>query len=77
LNSTRTDEDRLLECFSAVFPGIPREQLRTADSYSLKGWDSVALVTLIAAVEEEFGITLAPDSYSGLTSFKAFLAQLN
>ena len=70
------DEERLLGCFAAVFPDISRDQLRHATPRSVAAWDSVALVTLIAAFEEEFGVSVSPDVYSELHSFSDFLRKL-
>ena len=65
-----------MDCFEALFPGVPQAELRAGDSTSIAGWDSIALVTLIAAVEEEFGLTIPLDSYANLTSFRAFMRYL-
>lgn len=71
-----TTESRLIECFASVFPDAPRDQLSTATSTTLPGWDSIALATLIATVEEEFGVILPAEDYGSLNSFAAFLGQL-
>lgn len=75
MNLPRTAEDRLAECFAAVFFALPPSEIRNATSLSVEGWDSVAFVTLVAAVEEEFQITIPSDAYPKLDSFAAF-AQL-
>ena len=54
-----TDLDRRLEgCFMAVFPSLDREAVRTASPDTVPDWDSIATVTLLAAVEDEFGVAI-------------------
>jgi acyl carrier protein len=66
-------EARLTNCFSAIFPELTDEQIRNATSTAVRGWDSVAGVTLIAVVEEEFDVNLDSDELSRLISFRGFL----
>jgi acyl carrier protein len=66
-------EARLTNCFSAIFPELTDEQIHNATSTTVRGWDSVAGVTLIAVVEEEFGVNLDSDELSRLISFRGFL----
>lgn len=63
---------RLEDCFRAVFPELD-SLVETASTDSLASWDSIAMVTLIAVVEEEFLISVAPEDYSSLASFTDFL----
>jgi acyl carrier protein len=69
--------DRLTECFAAVFPDLPIQDIPNADHYNLAGWDSVASVTLFATIEEEFGLELDLDDLPGLVSFDKILAYLS
>ncbi|HVN94225.1 MAG TPA: hypothetical protein VMT38_11040 [Terracidiphilus sp.] len=69
-------EDRLAHCFSAVFPELTDGEIRSATSETVRSWDSVAGVTLIAVVEEEFCVRLDSDDLSNLTSFQGFLSSL-
>src|SRR5208337_5496981 len=46
--------NRLLACFSAVFPLLSPSELESAESSQIPAWDSVASVTLFATIEEEF-----------------------
>ncbi len=52
---------RLQKCFSAVFPDLPPDIIPGATPSSVKTWDSVATVTLLAVVEEEFGVAIDID----------------
>lgn len=49
---------RLAKCFSAVFPELSPEDLRKTSDYPGIDWDSLSAVTLLAVVQEEFGIDL-------------------
>jgi acyl carrier protein len=69
-------EPRLVRCFSAVFPGIPEPQITNANVETVETWDSVAMATLVTAVEEEFGVEFDVDSLSTLTSFQGILGNL-
>lgn len=68
---------RLTNCFLAVFPELTVDQVASASSTTVRSWDSVAGVTLLAVVEEEFGIQLDNNSVAGLNSFQDFLNYLN
>ena len=68
---------RLSRCFSAVFPKLSPAQIAAASVESVEGWDSVASVTLIALIEEEFGIQFQLDALDHLLSFHAILDYLN
>lgn len=67
---------RLENCFLAVFPELPSNEVSSATSTTVPSWDSVAGVTLMAVVEEEFGITIQTDDLSTFTSFQGFLGYL-
>jgi len=67
---------RLIGCFQAVFPELSGEEILQADSGSIRGWDSVAGVTLLAVVEEEFGVSIEADDPEQFSSFQSFLTYL-
>jgi acyl carrier protein len=69
-------EKRLAACFLAVFPEIAPEEIQQATSASVESWDSVAVVTLLAVVEEEFGISIDVEDPSRFDSFKNILGYL-
>ena len=60
---------RLAQCFSSVFPNLSSAQIETASVESLESWDSIATVTLVATMEEEFACSVDLDDYAQLTSF--------
>ena len=65
-------DDRLIRCFSSVFPGLTQEQIENASSDSVGIWDSLSTVTLAAVIQEEFNVEIDPDSLPNLDSFEAF-----
>ncbi len=67
---------RLAGCFLAVFPELKTDEITDACSDSVQNWDSVAGVALLAAVEEEFGISIEVDDLTRFNSFKGFLDYL-
>lgn len=69
-------EERLTDCFLAVFPDMERIKVGRATSLEVVEWDSVAGVTLLAVVEEEFGISIEVEDLSSLTSYEGYLMYL-
>ena len=70
-------QERLAKCFLAVFPELRMDEIIEASSSSVQNWDSVAGVTLLAVVEEEFGISIEVDDLDKFNSYKGFLDYLN
>jgi acyl carrier protein len=62
-------ETRVLECFSNVFPSVPRERLASLSQASVAEWDSVMHVTLLASLAEEFGFEMDYEAAEDLRSF--------
>jgi acyl carrier protein len=60
---------RISRCFANVFPDIRPNQIAAASTTSLSGWDSVAHITLLAAISEEFDLEFAPEDFEELISF--------
>ena len=67
-------EARLATCFKIVFPELPLAGIKEAKQDSFADWDSVALVTLFAVIEEEFGIELSIDDAKSDYSFQGILS---
>jgi acyl carrier protein len=65
--------NRLVNCFAAVFPGVAKGRIPAATQESLQEWDSVAQITLLTVIDEEFGITTDVEEAQDLTSFRALL----
>ena len=60
--------ERLTDVFRSVFnnESIELKDSMTADD--VDGWDSIAHITLIFAIEEEFGLTFSTSDLDGLGS---------
>ena len=67
---------RLANCFCAVFPELSSEEIMQANSTTVRSWDSVAVVTLLAVIEEEFGISIEEDDPAKFDSFQRILSYL-
>ena len=65
--------ERLLNCFAVVFPGVERRELTLMSIASSSEWDSLATVTLVALMEEEFGQNFVPEELEQLISFELIL----
>jgi acyl carrier protein len=69
-------ESRLVNCFATVFPDLTPPEIPSVSMGSLASWDSVAGVTLLSVIEEEFSLGIPPDDVSGLVSFELILDYL-
>ena len=67
---------RLANCFCAVFPELSSEEIIHASSATVQSWDSVAVVTLLTVIEEEFGISIEEDDPAKFDSFQRILSYL-
>jgi acyl carrier protein len=67
---------RLAGCFAAVFPELGPEEIPRASAASVSNWDSLASITLLSVLEEEFQIQIAPEDLESLVSFELVLDYL-
>lgn len=67
-------EERLTASFKNVFPELRDDEVRRATSSSVADWDSVAMVTLVTLLEEEFGLQVPPEDVEEMLSFELMLA---
>jgi acyl carrier protein len=68
--------DRLIQCVSAYFTSLTPDEVPRASMATVGEWDSMASVTLIAMVQEEFAIEVAPADYEKFVSFDVILDYL-
>jgi acyl carrier protein len=66
---------RLAKCFRTVFPNLRTPETATQDG--MTEWDSIAAITLINVIDEEFNIQIDYDEVAELTSFDRILEYLN
>lgn len=50
---------------------IPVEEVETATMESVDKWDSIGQMSLVAMIEDGFGVELDPDEVMQFTSFEA------
>jgi acyl carrier protein len=63
--------DRLIKCFQAVFPVVTGVQVVRLSSTETPTWDSLAMVNLIALIEDEFVLHIPIDDYDEMNSFES------
>ena len=63
-------QQRLIKCFQIVFDDLPEREIPRASQQNVAVWDSVASITLVSVVEEEFQIQLDVNHLDKLDSFK-------
>jgi acyl carrier protein len=61
---------RLFNCFATVFPDLPESQIPEATQSNVSSWDSIAAITLVNVLEDEFNIQLDLDKLADLDSFE-------
>jgi acyl carrier protein len=64
-------DDRLTRCFASVFPTLRPDQIHAASVETVSAWDSLAAVTLIAILEQEFDTPIDLMEMPELTSYSA------
>lgn len=67
---------KLIECFQIVFPGLSENKIPSASQDTVAEWDSVAAITLVNVIEEQFGIEMDLDDVADLDSFERVRAYL-
>ena len=60
--------EKLKKAFSETLD-IPDEKITDGLGYSSEGWDSIAHMALVAAIENEFDIMLDTDDVIDMSSF--------
>jgi len=64
-------DDRLVRCFASVFPMMSEEEIRASNVATLFDLDSLAGVTLVALIDQEFGINVEISDLLKLGPFEA------
>lgn len=67
---------KLKECFLIVFPDLSEGEIPAASQETVAAWDSVAAITLVNVIEEQFGIEMDLDDVAELDSFEKVCAYL-
>lgn len=69
-------EERLRQVFMDVFGMLPTQVGESMDSTSVKGWDSVAHLNLILALEAEFSVQFEAEEIPELISYRVIRMRL-
>lgn len=62
-------DERVTQCFRAVFPDLSDEQIQGINRSELSGWDSLATMSLLSVLEEEFACRLEDSDLEHLDGF--------
>lgn len=65
--------ERLVGCLEQVFPELGRNAIPAATQDAVAGWDSIAHITLMSLIGEEFGVEIDFEEFEDATSFTAIL----
>ncbi|MBV8819468.1 MAG: acyl carrier protein [Acidobacteriaceae bacterium] len=65
--------ERLVRCFERIFPDLDPNAIPGANTKNTAAWDSIAQVTLVSLIGEEFGIDIDFEEFEEATSFDAVL----
>ncbi len=68
--------ERLTKCFEVVFPDLPPDAIAGASTATVAAWDSVAAITLMNVVQDEFGLEIDLDDLADLDSFASLHSHL-
>jgi acyl carrier protein len=69
--------ERVAACFLNVFPKIRPEAIPEASTTSLAEWDSIAHVTLLSSISEEFRMDFEVEDFEELVSYKLIIEYLD
>jgi acyl carrier protein len=69
-------EQKLIDCFSVVFPTIDRELIPVMAMVSFSEWDSMNTMNLVAIIEEKFNFEIPADGANNFLSFDLILEYL-
>lgn len=70
------DERRLIGCFQTVFPDLKEADIVSATQATVPAWDSIAAITLVNVIEEEFHVSIDFDLLGELDSFQRILKHI-
>ena len=63
-------DDRLVRCFASVFPTLSEGEIRASNVVPLINLDSLAGVTLVTLIDQEFGVNVELSDLLDLGSFE-------
>jgi acyl carrier protein len=69
--------EKLKNCFRTVFPSLPEGSIPNASAATVRAWDSLAGITLLHVIEEEFQTIVDLDRLAELDSFESLAEYLS
>jgi len=63
-------EKRVTHCFRNMFPALAPDEIAKAGTSSLPAWDSIAHISLLSSVAEEFGVAFEIEDFEELVSYR-------
>jgi acyl carrier protein len=63
--------EKLDRCFALVFPKLDPTQYSFAAAQNMSEWDSIAQLTLLTLIGEQFGREIDFEEFEGATSYQA------
>ena len=70
-------KNRLVKCFETVFPDLGEEKIPGASQATVPTWDSIAAITLVNVIEDEFQFQMDLEALPDLNSFERILTYVN
>jgi acyl carrier protein len=67
-------QKRLVKCFERVFPVLSADEIPRTSQTTNSAWDSVAAITLVNVIEDEFAFQMDFDLLPELDSFDRILS---
>jgi acyl carrier protein len=67
---------RLAKCFSLAVPQMSPEEFQKADDETVRRWDSIALLTLLVLISEEFGVSIGLEEFEKGISFQSLALRI-
>lgn len=67
---------KLTNCFRAVFPSLSEADIPNASVATVRDWDSVAAITLLHVIGEEFQTEVDLERLAELNSFESLVEHL-
>ena len=68
--------ERLTKCFTLVFPNLQPDQIPAASAENVSEWDSVAQISLLSLIGEEFDMDIDFEEFEGATSYASLADRL-
>jgi acyl carrier protein len=65
---------RVVKCFENVFPDLSAGEIPNCSQATNKKWDSIAAITLVNVIEDEFGFQMDFEILPDLNSFERVLS---